>query len=67
MTANRRLWPTLYYLLHRAVVLRLPPQLAVCCRWQQLVLLRLELLLRRLLALRLRLQMMVLTVHPMIQ
>ena len=66
MTAKRRLWPTLYYLLRRAVVLRLPPQLAVCCRWRQQILLRLELLLRRLLALQLQLPMMVLMVHPMI-
>jgi len=67
MMANRRLPCSLYYLLRRAFVLLLPHQLAICCRWQQVVLLRLELLLRRLLALRLRLPMMVLTVHPMIQ
>ena len=66
MTANRRLWPTLYSLLHLAMVLFLPQQLAVCCRWQQVVLLWLELLLRRLLALQLQLPMMVLMVHPMI-
>jgi hypothetical protein len=66
MMANRRLPCSLYYLMHRAIVLLLLQQIAVCCRWRQLVLLRLELLLRRLLALQLRLPMMVLTVHPMI-